>query len=434
VVLARVLGAAVRDRARIRSPGKIPAPRRRSEDKVFIGGAEILAVPTDAGVGAGADPVLSCFDELWDYRTEAAHRFFDEMVPPPTRKKAARLTVTYAGYTGESVLLESLYNRGMGQPEVAPSLRAGDGILMFWTHEPIAPWQDDAWVEQMRRQLRPLQFARMIRNEWVSSESSFVDMADFDLCIDPDQRQELVNKGLPIWVGFDGSVSRDWTAVVAVTIDRKTGRLRLVWHKLFKPTAQRNIDFEDVFDFIRQMSKNFSIQQVAYDPHQLASISQRLTSCGVPMEKLNQTSSNLTAIGSVLYEAIKVHSISFYEDGDLRRSMSRAIAVESGSSGWKITKSKASHKVDFVVALAMACHAATQALAKPQGLTSEMILRGLAEVGVQPVGGGNVGNPRQYGPQGQLGERALLQMQRGIGFGGGGVEWSDIGSGGRMRR
>ena len=54
------------------------------------------------------------------------------MVPPPTRKIACQLIVTYAGFSGESVLLEELYKRGLAQPEVAPNLRAGDGLLMFW--------------------------------------------------------------------------------------------------------------------------------------------------------------------------------------------------------------------------------------------------------------------------------------------------------------
>jgi hypothetical protein len=44
----------------------------------------------------------------------------------------------------ESVLLEELYKRGMTQPEIAPNLRAGDGVLMAWHHEPVAPWQTEA--------------------------------------------------------------------------------------------------------------------------------------------------------------------------------------------------------------------------------------------------------------------------------------------------
>ena len=36
--------------------------------------------------------------------------------------------------TGESILLERLYKRGLAQPQIGTDLRAGDGLLMFWSH------------------------------------------------------------------------------------------------------------------------------------------------------------------------------------------------------------------------------------------------------------------------------------------------------------
>jgi hypothetical protein len=44
-------------------------------------------------------------------------------------------------------------------------------------------------------------------------------------------------------------------------------------------------------------------------------------------------------------------------EGGYRLSVSRAVAIES-PRGWRITKEKQSHRIDVVVALAMACHAA----------------------------------------------------------------------------
>jgi hypothetical protein len=46
------------------------------------------------------------------------------MLLPPTRKIAARLTVTYAGFAGESALLEELYKRGMQQPFIDEDLNS----------------------------------------------------------------------------------------------------------------------------------------------------------------------------------------------------------------------------------------------------------------------------------------------------------------------
>ena len=145
-------------------------------------GAVIQAIGSDYAGAAGANPVISSFDELWGYTSERSRRLWDEMIPPPTRKFSVRLTTTYAGFTGESVLLEELYNRGMAQPEIAPSLYAGDGLLMAWHHKPIAPWQTEDWLNEMRRSLRPNQYLRMIENRFVSSENVFVSMS----CVGPD--------------------------------------------------------------------------------------------------------------------------------------------------------------------------------------------------------------------------------------------------------
>ena len=92
------------------------------------------------------------------------------MITSPARKISCRLTTTYAGFSGESVLLEELHKRGMALPdEVGPHLRAGDGMLFAWHTEPVAPWQDERWLAEMRRSLRPSAYARMILNEFVSA-------------------------------------------------------------------------------------------------------------------------------------------------------------------------------------------------------------------------------------------------------------------------
>jgi hypothetical protein len=141
--------------------------------------ATIQAIASDAGSAAGSHAVVSGFDELWAYTSERSRRLWDEMTPPPTRQIAFRLTVTYAGFEGESVLLEELYRRGKAQPLVGDDLYGGDGLLMFWSHKPIAPWQDEDWLTLMRRE-RASAYARQVLNEFASSSSRFVDLNKWD--------------------------------------------------------------------------------------------------------------------------------------------------------------------------------------------------------------------------------------------------------------
>jgi phage terminase large subunit-like protein len=323
-------------------------------------GAMITAIASDYTGAAGANPTISCFDELWGYTSERSRRLWDEMVVPPTRKIACRLTVTYAGFQNESVLLEELYKRGLALPQVAPSLYAGDGLLMAWHHEPIAPWQDEKWLAEMRRSLRPNQYLRMIENRFTTTESSFVDLAAWDACVDPNARPVLTNKNLPIWVGVDASVKHDSTAIVGCTYDWQAQRVRLICHRVFQPSPDDPLDFEAAIEgTVLDLQKRFHLVQVRFDPWQMQSTAQRLTRAGVKVEEFPQSPGNLTIASTNLYELITGRNIDLYPDAPMRLAISRAVAIE-GARGWRIAKEKQSHKIDVVIALGMAALAAVQ--------------------------------------------------------------------------
>ena len=323
--------------------------------------AMICTLASNYATAAGANPVESTFDELWAYSSERSHRLWDEMVPPPTRKIACRLTVTYAGFSGESVVLEDLYKRGLELPQVGPDLYAGDGLLMFWSHTPIAYWQTtQSWLDSMRRSLRPNQYLRMIENRFVISEGSFITPDQWDAIIDPDMRPVLGDKALQIVVGIDASVKYDSTALVAVNFDYATQRCRLVTHRIFQPSPDDPLSFEDTVErTILEWQQRFQLQACYFDPFQMVSTSQRLAKHGIKIEEFPQSPGNLTLASQTLYELIWGRNLTVYPDEAIRLAVSRAIAVET-SRGWRIAKEKQSHKIDVVVALAMACHGAMQ--------------------------------------------------------------------------
>jgi phage terminase large subunit-like protein len=91
---------------------------------------------------------------------------------------------------------------------------------------------------------------------------------------------------------------------------------------------------------------------------------QRLAKAGVTIQEFPQSVPNLTAASQQLYELIHGQSLVCYPSEAMRLAVTRCVAVES-SRGWRIGKDKQSHKIDVVVALAMACHAAVQDHADP---------------------------------------------------------------------
>jgi len=320
--------------------------------------ATFAAIPSNAATAAGGNQCIAVFDELWAYTSERSRRLWDEMVPPPTRRVAARLTVTYAGFEGESLLLQELYKRGKLQPEVSSSLHAGDGLLMFWSHEPVAPWQTEAWQAEMRRSQRPNAYARMVLNEFVSSESTFVDLSAWDACVQPALTPCFDR--VPVWIGVDASVKRDSTALVAVTINADTGVVRLVAHCVFTPTPGDPIDFEATVEWqLLEWSRRYIIRKVLFDPFQMVSSAQRLAKAQIPIEEFPQTVPNLTAATTNLYDLIQSRQIALYPDAAMRLAVSRAIIVES-SRGWRLDKLKQAHKIDVIAALSTAALAAVR--------------------------------------------------------------------------
>ena len=178
---------------------------------------------------------------------------------------------------------------------------------MFWSHSPVAPWQDERWLAEMRRTLRPNAYQGLVLNEFASAESQFVDMSVWDQCVQPTLMPTM--ERIPIYVGVDASVKRDSTALVAVTFDKKAQVVRLVQHRVFTPAPGDPIDFEHTVErTLLEWRQRFVLRQVLFDPFQMAAVSQRLAKAHVPIEEYPQTVSNLTAA------IIQSRSIALYSD------------------------------------------------------------------------------------------------------------------------
>ena len=323
-------------------------------------GSFVQACASDYSGFAGANPSLCIFDELWGYVSERGTRLWDEAVPSPTRRVSGRLTVSYSGFEGESQLLESLYKKGIAGSLIASDLYKSPGMLTYWTHRGPAPWQTEVWREQMRAQLRPNAYLRLIENRWVTSESTFVPMEWWDDCVDPKLSPALVDLELPVWIGLDASLKRDSTAIVCCTFDCAVGKVRVVWHRVFQPSPEDPLDFEATVErTLLDLRGRFDVFEVRFDPWQMQAVAQRLRASGLRMVEFPQSVSNLTESSTNLYETIKGRNLTVYSDPEMRLAVSRAVALET-SRGWRITKEKVSDKIDVVVALAMAALGAVQ--------------------------------------------------------------------------
>jgi hypothetical protein len=82
---------------------------------------------------------------------------------------------------------------------------------------------------------------------------------------------------------------------------------------------------------------------------------------------------------------------------EIRRSLRQAIAVE-GSRGWKISKEKANHKIDRVVALVLAAETAVRG--EDDKLIRRLLAAQVAAERAQASGLSTSANPQTWGHDG----------------------------------
>lgn len=292
------------------------------------------------------------------YSLEASQRLFEELTPPPTEENAWLLIVTYAGWSGESLLLERLYKQGLAGERIDDDLELyrADELFMFWSHTPRQPWQTEQYYAQQRRSLRPASFDRLHRNLWVSGESAFLPANLVDACTDHMHRPLMPTKAVEVFAGVDASTKHDTAAVVVVA--RHGTRLILVGHQIWYPSPTAPLDLEATIErYLGDLARDFTVRRALADPFQLHRSMTTLQAAGVPIHEFPQTVANCTRMGQTLYDVVKAGTLVLYADGELRQHILNAVAIES-PRGFRIAKEKASKKIDACVALSMAVVAA----------------------------------------------------------------------------
>jgi phage terminase large subunit-like protein len=332
-------------------------------------GTTIIAIPNDFAGEAGSNHGLTTWDELWGFVTERDRRLYDELTPVPTRKNSIRFITTYAGFEGESELLEDLYHgifndngtvkKGIKRPlgNSFPAY-AKDELFVYWDHEPRMPWQTPEYYQSQRQQLRTNNYIRLHENRWVSSESGLFNMDRWDDCVDAKHSPPLSNKSISLYVGVDASTKRDRSA--AVSVYREGDKIKLGPKRFWQPSPDDPMDLEETIEkYLLELSQGYTLLSVKYDPFQFHRSATTLKKKRLPMEEFPQTSSNLTEMGQNIYDLVEYGNIVLYNCKELRFEASCSI-VQENTRGLKIVKDKSTQKIDQIIALAMAALSANK--------------------------------------------------------------------------
>lgn len=327
-------------------------------------GAFIDAVPVDPTGEAGSQPTGTFWSEMWGFRLSAKERLWTELTIPPTRfGYAIRWVESYAGYTGESPVLEQLYNVGVNEgkphpsfPDLPVTINERARMFCYWDTEPRMVWQTPEYYAQEAETLTESEFLRIHRNQWVSSEASAIPM---DLWDARARRLPPLNATEPVVLGLDLGVSGDYCALVAVTRHEVGAAIRAV--RVFKPPQGGKIDYSRTVEpVLRLWCQKFNVVVCAYDEYQAHKMTTDLGREGVawfyafPQGKGTKQKPGRPVADKMFFDMVMAGKIVHNNDATLREHVNNAAGKSVEERYLRFVK-KASHlKIDALVAASQA--------------------------------------------------------------------------------
>lgn len=321
----------------------------------------ITAIPVDPKGEAGGGDLITCFTELWAAKNEAAKRLWSETTLSPLKfGKSLRWAESYAGFEGESPILEQLYETGVEQGRVVDvgipglELYANDSarMLTLWNTQPRCPWQTPEYYAQEAAVLTESEFNRMHRNQWASSEDIFVPLDWWEACKQPmpeaSDRDQWV-------IGIDAGISSDSFGIVGVVRHGDMVYKRYV--REWKPPKGGVIDFREPEAELRRLAKEHRVVCFTYDPYQLHDFATRLRNDGVGWFKEFPQGQDRLKSDKQLYDTIRERRMIHDGDTALTQHIANANAKTEGDK-LRIVKRQEHLKIDLAVALSMASYTA----------------------------------------------------------------------------
>lgn len=315
-------------------------------------GTKLESIPVDPKGEAGMNPTGLFWTEAWGAMGNKPELLWSEAVLSPTRAgKSFKFVESYAGFEGQSLILERLYRNVIkdGIPhETIPELFTKNESIGYWCTRRYMPWQisNPKYYVNEEADKTPQEYERVHGNKWSSSSEAFIPIAWWDAC-----RVENMTPydGRGIVIALDAAAKDDCFAVVALSKSRED-KPQVRYCRVWYPPKGGEIKFSEIEDELKKLFKDFNVTEVTYDETQMVSMAQRLGDLAF-WKAFPQGKDRLIA-DKRLYDMIRDRQIEHSGESDLKQHMQNADR-KPDEDKLRIIKRNAHDKIDGCVALSM---------------------------------------------------------------------------------
>lgn len=346
----------------------------------------IRALSNDFRGEAGANPTMSIWSEIWGLVSEKSQSLWSELTPVPTRD-SRRFVETYAGFEGESMILQNLWDAGKKYGvqlthEDMPDWPF-DGDIPCYVNEPAGifayidqglaarrmPWQTERYYQEQAADpsLTEMDFKRFHFNEWTGTETPLFPLQWWKNCHVSNTGRTLrpLDKKLPMVMGIDAGIHNDYTAISIVSREDES-EVALRFLEVWKPSKNDVIHFDttpgestglSVVDYITTMCKQYNIVECAFDPSQMQYLAGRLEHMWVvACYEFNQGSDRLNA-DKAWHDMVRDLKFHYADNFPFMEEAIEGAAKKEGKdedNKMRIIKKTKASRIDPIIACVMA--------------------------------------------------------------------------------
>ena len=334
--------------------------------------AQIVRVPCVAGVNDGMRPSMAIFDEIHEMvgNKERAHLVIENGLRK--RTNTLGINITTAGVENSMAYRMYKYAKGIEEgteddegfyfkiyeadAELDIRKKADRKKAIEQANPALYDWVDFEQIERAYKTIPENEFRRYFLNQWTTTADRWLPAGVWEECF---VEQKEIEKGSRIILGFDGSYSRDSTALVALSMDSQVPHLEVLghWFRPITENKQWKVPRDEVLARILSCFEEYEVVELVVDPmgwHNEITELEEIVGDNMVLYYEGNFRKKMAQACSRFYSAVLEQKISHNGDQALHQHLINCVPKET-LQGTLVTKASkdSPHKIDLAIGAIM---------------------------------------------------------------------------------